>query len=56
MPNFEKIKLIVFGAKPKRTPKYAGVVRQWGWSSESIYRWRHSSYDNLEKRMVSTVR
>ena len=56
MPNFEKIKLIVFGAKPKRMPKYAGVVRQWGWSSESIYRWRHSSYDNLEKRMVSTVR
>lgn len=56
MSNLEKIKLVVFGPKPKRVAKYAGVTKQWGWSSEVIYKWRNTSYDNLEKQMVASAK
>jgi len=56
MPTLEKIKLVIFGPKPQRTPKYAGVNKQWGWSSEFRYKWRNTSYDNLEKQLASQYR
>lgn len=53
MPDLDKIKQVIFGPKPKRTPRYAGVVREWGKSAQTIYRWRNSSYDNLERQIGS---
>jgi hypothetical protein len=54
--KIEKFKEAILGPKPQRTPKYAGGVRQWGWSSEIMYKWRHSSYDNIDKQLVSGYR
>ncbi|MDD4995406.1 MAG: hypothetical protein PHW53_03025 [Patescibacteria group bacterium] len=56
MPNLEKIKEVMFGPKPLKTPRYEGVPRQWGWSTEFIYRWRNTTAENLERRFVASFR
>ena len=54
--KIEKFKEAVVGPRPQRTPKYAGGTRQWGWSSEIMYKWRISSYDNADKQLASSYR
>jgi len=54
--QLDQLKEYVVGPKPQRTAKYAGGGKKWGWSSEIIYKWRNSSYDNIDKQLASSYR